>query len=413
MDGVIPNVGSREAGYNQPARGYPQPRPYPQQPYAQQAHGQQAHTQQPYAQPAYPSQVQGYQQSGYQQNAYQQSGYQQPQTSQQRPSVQQPQVMQPAQQQVVQPAQQQIVQSAQPAQTTHPAQPVQSSRSAQQASAYIPQRQPAPATNPVIGGYKPQGRIMPDPEALAAAFAKNGYAGYLVVHREYTSTRFDPVLTIKNKSIAFNNTCIRRLDDVVYIQLLVNTIENKLVVRPCAEGAKDSIRWCIAKDNTRRTREITCPDFAEKLYKLLSWDDVLRYRLQGTSINYQGEQIYIFDLAAPEAWSPATIVDGKRKQGKRILPEAWADSLGTPVEEHDAFTKIDLNKGYQGVNDLHGVDIADEQQDGNGMNAANDTHAMNVTHDADDSKGVDGQQMADDADQKEITQQVSLEEVTV
>ena len=331
MDGSNPNLSSREAGYSQPARGYPQQRPYGQQ-------------------PPYPQQPAYRQQAPYSQQGQQgQQGYQQPAYPQQAQPVQQGQ------------------------------QPVQPNRAYQQQNSYIPQRQQVPAnsststggnvvnvgsnsavasnavmggnvtSNPIMGGYKPQRRIMPDPEALAAAFAKNGYAGYLVVHREYTSTRFDPVMTIKNKSIAFNNTCIRKLDDVVYIQLLVNTIENKLVVRPCAEGAKDSIRWCVAKDDTRKTREITCPDFTEKLYKLLSWDDVLRYRLQGTRINYQGEQIYIFDLSAHEAWSPTTVVNGKRKAGKRILPEEWADSFGTPVEEHDAFTNIDLSKGYQGT----------------------------------------------------------------
>ena len=232
---------------------------------------------------------------------------------------------------------------------------------------YIPQRQAAQAqpsvttSSAIVGGYRPQTRIMPDPEALAAAFAKNGYAGYLVVHREYTSTRFDPVMTIKNNCIAFNNTCIRKLDDVVYIQLLVNTIENKLVVRPCQEGAKDAIRWCVAKGDVRKTRQITCPDFTTKLYKLLSWNDVLRYRLQGTRITYQGDQIYIFDLSAHEAFSPTTVVDGKRKAGKRVLPEEWADSFGTPVEEHDAFTKIDLSQGYQGT-DFDASSKSEEQE---------------------------------------------------
>ena len=342
MDGSNPNLGPRETGYSQPARGYPQQRPY-------------AYSQQP----------------SYPQQASQGQGYQQPYN----PPTKQGQMGQ-------QPAYQQQTQTAQPAQ------PAQPTRGYQQQSGYIPQRQQSPAASPgnnntvlgggagnpamggnvggnsnaVLGGYKPQRRIMPDPEALAAAFAKNGYAGYLVVHREYTSTRFDPVMTIKNKSIAFNNTCIRKLDDVVYIQLLVNTIENKLVVRPCAEGAKDSIRWCVAKDDTRKTREITCPDFTEKLYKLLSWDDVLRYRLQGTRINYKGEQIYIFDLTAHEAWSPTTIVDGKRKAGKRILPEEWADSFGTPVEEHDAFTDIDLSKGYLNADALPPASDEKEEQ---------------------------------------------------
>ena len=346
MDGSNPNISLMESGYSQPARGYPQQRPYGQQgPYPQQ--------------PAYRQQA-PYSQQG-------QQGYQHP-------------YVQPAQQ-GQQPAYPQQAQSVQQGQQAQPTQP---SRGYPQQNGYISQRQQAPAgspgnsnavmgsnvggnvagnvVNPVMGGYKPQRRIMPDPEALAAAFAKNGYAGYLVVHREYTSTRFDPVMTIKNKSIAFNNTCIRKLDDVVYIQLLVNTIENKLVVRPCAEGAKDSIRWCVAKDDTRKTREITCPDFTEKLYKLLSWDDVLRYRLQGTRITYQGEQIYIFDLSAHEAWSPTTVVNGKRKAGKRILPEEWADSFGTPVEEHDDFTNIDLSKGYLNADALPPASEEKEEQ---------------------------------------------------
>ena len=84
--------------------------------------------------------------------------------------------------------------------------------------------------------------------------------------------------------------------------------------------------------------------------------------MQGTRITYQGDQIYIFDLTAHEAFSPATVVNGKRKAGKRILPDEWAGSFGTPVEEHDAFTQIDLSKGYQGT-DFDPSSPASEEQE--------------------------------------------------
>ena len=88
--------------------------------------------------------------------------------------------------------------------------------------------------------------------------ASFSFEGYQVVRREFISHRFDPAMTIRGNSITFNNACISRLEQVVYVQVLVNPIAEKLVIRPCEEGAKDAIRWCVAKDDKRKSREITC-----------------------------------------------------------------------------------------------------------------------------------------------------------
>ena len=86
--------------------------------------------------------------------------------------------------------------------------------------------------------------------ALEAGFS---FEGYQVVRREFFSHRYDPTLTIKGNSITFNNACISRLEEVVYVQVLVNPLTETLVIRPCSEGARDAIRWCIAKNDKRKS----------------------------------------------------------------------------------------------------------------------------------------------------------------
>ena len=83
------------------------------------------------------------------------------------------------------------------------------------------------------------------------------YAGYQVVRREYVSHSFDPAMTVRVNSITFNNACIKALENATYVQFLINPTEKKLIVRPCDTGARDAIRWCIAKDDKRKSRQIT------------------------------------------------------------------------------------------------------------------------------------------------------------
>lgn len=106
-------------------------------------------------------------------------------------------------------------------------------------------------------GFKPLSKEEREEAARIAAEAGFSFEGYQVVRREFFSHKFDPTLTIKGNSIIFNNACISRLEDVVYVQVLVNPTTEKLVIRPCEEGSRDAVRWCIAKNDTRKSRQIT------------------------------------------------------------------------------------------------------------------------------------------------------------
>ena len=178
--------------------------------------------------------------------------------------------------------------------------------------------------------------------------ASFSFEGYQVVRREFISHRFDPAMTVRGNSITFNNSCITKLEDATYVQFLINPIERKLAIRPCDEGARDAVRWCVVRGDKRKSREITCRPFTEKLYELLQWEAQYRYKLQGMRINHNGEVLYLFDLESKEAFLPQAKdpQTGKRKAAKAILPSEWQDSFGMDVQTHTASTQIDLSEGF-------------------------------------------------------------------
>ena len=193
-------------------------------------------------------------------------------------------------------------------------------------------------------------RIVPIPKEEQKQTEKEmegfSYDGYQVVRKEFFCHKYEPTITIKGNSVTFNNSCISKLDKVVYVQFLINPAQVKLLVRPCSEGAKDAIRWCVVKEgNKRKSRDITCVTFVAKLFELMSWERMYHYKVQGSILETNGEMIYVFDLAGAEMYEPRKR-DGSFNRNAPIFPENCRDSFGLSFADHEAALKIDLDNGY-------------------------------------------------------------------
>ena len=204
---------------------------------------------------------------------------------------------------------------------------------------------PGTAPNYVMGGYQPRPLTLPDPEALAA---KLNIDAYHVIRIEYFSLRFEPVLTIRDGNVTFNNCCIRGLENAVWIHFLMgDETDNTLVVRPRKEGTRGAVRWCVVKSDLRKSRTITCERLTTKLYRRMNWQKIYQYKLVGTRVPYKDEEVYVFFLDSAIPVAPGTVTpDGKRTRQRIIDPEEWANSYGPTVKELEASTQIDLEKGY-------------------------------------------------------------------
>lgn len=172
--------------------------------------------------------------------------------------------------------------------------------------------------------------------------------GFQVVRREFFSHTFEPSLVLKYNTIQLNTACIKKWPTVSYVQILINQEKKRLVVKPCNEEAKDAVRWCTLSVDKRKTREVKCPIFSGKLFDMLGWNTKCKYKLLGVHIRTGNESLFAFNLEDTEVYVPVPKENGPGTimGRKAFYPDAWKDSFGVPVEEHDKQLQIDLLDGY-------------------------------------------------------------------
>lgn len=205
------------------------------------------------------------------------------------------------------------------------------------------------------------------------------YEGYQVVRRELFAHLREPAVVIRRDSVTFNTACIAGLEDAVYIQILVNQDNKRMVVRKCEENDKDALRWCVAKPDKRKSRKMTNKIFSATMYEMMGWNLDCRYKILGHKITFEDETIYVFDLMETEIFldikgkkakkdteSQSTTENAsnieetassdtdnersaeeiKRKNRIPFYPKEWKDSFGLPVEEHRKALEINMLDGY-------------------------------------------------------------------
>ena len=205
------------------------------------------------------------------------------------------------------------------------------------------------------------------------------YEGYQVVRRELFAHLREPAVVIRRDSVTFNTACIAGLEDAVYIQILVNQDNKRMVVRKCEENDKDALRWCVAKPDKRKSWKMTNRIFSAMMYEMMGWNLDCRYKILGHKITFEDETIYVFDLMETEIFldikgkkakkdteSQSTTENAsnieetassdtdnersaeeiKRKNRIPFYPKEWKDSFGLPVEEHRKALEINMLDGY-------------------------------------------------------------------
>ena len=205
------------------------------------------------------------------------------------------------------------------------------------------------------------------------------YDGYQVVRRELFAHLREPAVVIRRDSVTFNTACIAGLKDAVYIQILVNQDNKRMVVRKCEENDKDALRWCVAKPDKRKSRKMTNKIFSAMMYEMMGWNLDCRYKILGHKITFEDETIYVFDLMETEIFldikgkrskkdtesqttienvsnieetassdtdTERSVEEIKRKNRIPFYPKEWKDSFGLPVEEHRKALEINMLDGY-------------------------------------------------------------------
>jgi len=188
------------------------------------------------------------------------------------------------------------------------------------------------------------------------------YDGYQVVRGEYFAHLHEPSITFNRCKVSLNTACLKRLPNVEYVQILVNSEEKKLAVRPCCEDEKDSFPWSTVK---RKPKQITCRVFFAKIVDLMDWNQDFRYKLLGKLIKSSNEYLFIFDLTATEIYQ-RTNQEGEKPKTSRtpVFPAQWQNQFGLPVEEHGKQLQVNIFNGYT-VFGIKDKEKEQEQEQGN------------------------------------------------
>lgn len=125
-------------------------------------------------------------------------------------------------------------------------------------------------------------------------------ANFQVVRAQLFSTRLHPAVTISSGKIRFNTAYPKRFSDTEYVELLLNSVEKKIAVRPCDKGNPNAIRWGSLRDGKWIVSEKSCRGLSGPLFELMDWDKELKYRMRGEFHGQDGNGIMVFDLDEPE-----------------------------------------------------------------------------------------------------------------
>lgn len=162
-------------------------------------------------------------------------------------------------------------------------------------------------------------------------------SGYQVVRSQFMQVRYEgPTITISGEKISFNTFCVKKFEDIGFIQLLLHPTERKIAIRPCRERDTHSIRWRPDAEKPIYQKSLSCQHFGNALYGIMEWNPDYMYRIRGTWAMRGNEQIIVFNLANA---MPAVLVspdDGAAASRKRVAlcPDEWTDDFGDEFYEH-------------------------------------------------------------------------------
>ena len=179
-----------------------------------------------------------------------------------------------------------------------------------------------------------QARKTQIPKSVFSAF---NLEGYQVVRNQFTQARYEgPAMTISQDRITFNLFCMRKFADVGHIQLLLHPSEQKIAIRPCEKNSMHSIRWHPDTTKALYAKTLCCQHFGAALFRIMNWNPDFIYRVRGTWLHHDDEQIIIYNLenAVSAVLLPQAKEAAQQKKRTELFPERWADTFGEEFYEH-------------------------------------------------------------------------------
>ena len=123
--------------------------------------------------------------------------------------------------------------------------------------------------------------------------------GYKKVRADYFPSIDQPAMTIHNGKLRFNTACLKKFEDVEYVELLLNTVSNTIAIRPCDVDNPNAIHWGRLREERWVVSTMGCRGLSRTLFDLMSWEDEGKYRFRGQFECRGNQKLLLFQLDEP------------------------------------------------------------------------------------------------------------------
>ena len=200
--------------------------------------------------------------------------------------------------------------------------------------------------------------------------------GYEVVRADYFPSNERPAMTITNGKLRFNTACLKKFEDVEYVELLLNTVKNCIAIRPCEKDNPNASHWGRLREERWVVSTLSCRGLAQTLFDMMSWEDEGQYRFSGEFKEQGDNKLLLFELGesvitktveqivvpeeaeenenAAEAEHEEIVI----REKARVYPLSWATSFGVPVsylEQHHYSGEWDVLRPAKELEDMNTI----------------------------------------------------------
>lgn len=179
----------------------------------------------------------------------------------------------------------------------------------------------------------------PDEIEVSVQAGDFDYRGYEVARGQFFDVAQKLCVTFSSDELSFSTSCVRKLPDSPYVELLLHPYRRLLAVRPSAKGNRRAIRWAKSADGLAYSRSASGRAFLPSLFTMLGWDKTCKYRVQGVRRTIGTGSILLFNLEDTEVFVPKNQFPGENAGVKSLVPDLGKKAAAYPADWGQGFGK--------------------------------------------------------------------------
>lgn len=163
------------------------------------------------------------------------------------------------------------------------------------------------------------------------------YRGYEVARGQFFDVAQKLCVTFSSEELSFSTSCVRKLPDSLYVELLLHPYRRLLAVRPSVKGNRRAIQWAKSVDGLSYSRSASGRAFLPSLFTMLGWDKTCKYRVQGIRHTIGADSILLFHLEDTEVFIPKDQFPGENDGTKSLVPDSGTKAVAYPADWTQGF----------------------------------------------------------------------------